>query len=447
MKNEVRYLMTQKQLNRYQVISQVIEGSLSVVDAAARLNISDRQVKRIKKGVLAQGPSFLIHKNSGSRPTHAFSDDFVKRIVNLKLSDPYKSANFLHFSELLAEHEAIAISYSALYSILTNAGVKSPMKRRKSKAHHRRKRKAQEGLLVQMDATPFDWFGDGTVRSIHGAIDDATGKILGLFMTKNECLQGYFEVTRQFILANGIPVYIYADRHTIFLSQKRSKLSIEEQLAGKTIPDTQFGRALKELDVTIIPARSPQAKGRVERLWSTLQSRLPVEFKINGITTPEQANTFLASYIKLFNDKFAVLPVNSISAFKTVSDSLNIDHVLCVKHKRLVDNGAVFSYYNKHFKILCTGSQNVPPKARIDVLLSPKFGVKAHYKGAFFDTVPFIKPKRLTNIPTKTPRTYHSLPDTHYLKRGHDNVPKISFAETDREILDMLEDIFFSKYA
>lgn len=439
--------MNQRQLNRYQVICQVIEGSLSVVDAATRLNLSDRQIKRLKKGVLLEGPEFLIHKNTGSQPVHALSDDFAKRIVELKLSEPYKNANFLHFLEILAEHEAITISYSALHSILTNAGVKSPMKRRKLKAHHRRKRKAQEGLLIQMDATPFDWFGDGKIYSLHGAIDDATGKILGLFMTKNECLQGYFEVTRQIILINGIPVNIYADRHAIFLSQKASKLSVEEQLAGKKIPETQFGRALKELDVTIIPARSPQAKGRIERLWGTLQSRLPVDFKINGITTPEQANAFLVSYIKLFNEKFGVSPINCVSAFRPVPEGLNIDHVLCVKHQRSIDNGAVFSYYNKHFKIVCTGSQNVPPKAKIDVLLSPIFGVKAHYKGVFFDTIPFIKPKKATNAPTKTPRAYPPLPESHYLKRGQDNVPKISFAETDREILDMLEDILFSKYA
>jgi len=174
----------------------------------------------------------------------------------------------------------------------------------------------------------------------------------------------------------------------------------------------------------------------------------PVEFKINGITSPEQANIFLISYIKLFNEKFGVSPTNSVSAFRSLPDDLNIDHVLCVKHQRLIDNGAVFSFYNKHFKIICAGAvQHIPPKSKIHVLLSPVFGVKAHYKGVYFDTVPFIKSKKMATTSQKTPRTYHSLPDTHYLKHGKDNAPKISFAETDREILDMLEDILFSKYA
>jgi len=439
--------MTQEQLNRYKIISQVIEGTLTIVDAAARLSISDRQVKRLKKGVIEYGPEFLIHKNTGRQPVHAFSDDFTNKIIVLKLSEPYIDANFMHFSELLAERENIKISYNALYSILTNAGIKSPMKRRKTRSHHRRKRKAQEGLLVQMDATPFDWFGDGIKRSIHGAIDDATGKVLGLYMTENECLQGYFNVTKQIIMNDGIPVSIYADRHAIFLSQKASKLSIDDQLAGKQIPDTQFGRALKELKINLIPARSPQAKGRVERLWLTLQSRLPVEFKINGISSINQANDFLASYIILFNEKFAVTPTDAVSAFRSFPDEINIDHILCVKHQRIVDNGAVFSYYGKHFKVICDGSSNLPPKAKIDVLISTFFGVKVHYKGIFFETIPFIKSKKNSAKPDKNQRIYQPQPDNHYFKHGKDGVKKLTYSETDSEIMAMLEDILFTKYA
>lgn len=439
--------MTQKQLNRFAAISQVLDGTLSISDAAARLNLSNRQVIRLKNGVSIHGPEFLIHKNSNRQPIHAFSDEFINKIVALKLSEPYKDANFLHFMELLAEHEAINISYNALYTILTDAGIKSPMKRRKTKQHHRRKRKAQEGLLIQMDATPFDWFGNGTTFALHGAIDDATGKVVALFMTKNECLQGYFEITKQIILNHGIPVTIYADRHTIFLSQKASKLSIEDQLAGKQIPDTQFGRALKELEINLIPARSPQAKGRVERLWLTLQSRLPTEFKLHGISSLDQANEFLACYINLFNEKFAVTPADSVCAFRTFPTGTNIDYILCVKHQRIIDNGAVFSYYGKHFKVISVSSSTIPSKAKIDILISPWFGVKAHYKDIFFDTVPFIKPKKINTKSEQSQRVYNPQPDNHYFKHGREDVKKLSYAESDSEILAMLEDILFSKYA
>ncbi|MBU2704255.1 hypothetical protein Ga0466249_005415, partial [Sporomusaceae bacterium BoRhaA] len=122
--------------------------------------------------------------------------------------------------------EGIKISYSSLYTLLTNAGIKSPKKRRRFKPHRRRKRKPKEGMLIQMDATPFEWFASKDKFALHGAIDDATGKIVGLYMTKNECLHGYWEVIRQCILSHGVPVGLYTDRHAIFLSTLAGKLSI-----------------------------------------------------------------------------------------------------------------------------------------------------------------------------------------------------------------------------
>lgn len=284
--------MSQEQLKRYTVIQKSLEGIITVKEAAEVLNLSERQVIRLRKGVMENGPAALIHKNKGRKPIHAVSVDLKDKIVSLKLSENYKEANFNHFKELLERNEGIRLSYSSIYNILTSNGIKSPKKRRRFKVHKRRKRKTQMGLLVQMDATPFEWFGDGIKFSIHGIIDDATGKVLGLYMTKNECLQGYFEVTRLMLENFGIPVSIYSDRHAIFLSTKAGKLSIEEQLEGKVCNDTQFGRAMKELGITIITARSPQAKGRIERLWNTLQSRLPVEFKLANIKTMEEANAF-----------------------------------------------------------------------------------------------------------------------------------------------------------
>lgn len=203
----------------------------------------------------------------------SISDETKEKIIVLKQSDTYKDANFMHFMELLSEHEGITISYSCLYSILTKSGIKNPKKQKEFKSHRHRQRKSQEGLLIQMDATPFEWFGTDEKFTLHGAIDDATGKIVGLYLSKNECMQGYFDVTRQILENHGIPASIYADRHAIFLSPKASKLTIEDQLAGKLVNDTQFVRAVKELGITLIPARLPQVKGRVERLWMTLQNK------------------------------------------------------------------------------------------------------------------------------------------------------------------------------
>lgn len=254
-----------------------------------------------------------------------------------------------------------------------------------------------------MDASPFDWLSSGENFSLHGGIDDATGKVTALYLTKHECLQGYFETVRFMVLNHGIPISIYSDRHSIFQSPLTDKLSIEDHLAGKRVNPTQFGRAMNELGVTIIPARSAQAKGRIERLWETLQSRLPVEFKRHRIKTLDEANEFLTTYVQKFNDRFAVEPENAESAFRPIPFNLCIDSVLCIVQRRSYDSGGVFSFYSKQFKILQTKElPALPKKARVDVLISPHFGLKVSYKGAVYDTIPYLKPKRQKTVAPPT---------------------------------------------
>lgn len=449
MKNEVYYLMSQVQLTRFSVITKLIDGHITVKEAAESLDLSERQVKRLKKGVMQDGAAFLKHKNSDRKPQHAFSNEFVKNIINLKESDIYKNANFKHFQELLEEHEHISISYAALYEILKNAGIQSPKKRRRFKPHRRRKRKSQEGLLIQMDATPFEWFCTNDKFALHGGIDDATGKIVGLYMTKNECLHGYFEVVKQTICENGTPISIYADRHAIFLSQNASKLSIEDQLAGKIVNDTQFGRAMKELGITLIPARSAQAKGRVERLWETLQSRLPIEFKIAGVKTVDEANDFLSTYIDKFNQQFSIEPEDTESAYRALSPSIDLDNVLCVKIIRTIDNGAVFSLYNRSFKVLEDQTSDIlpPRKSKVFVLINPIFGIKVQYEKTIFEVINYIKTSKVTESSKPKKKKSWTPPDSHYYKYGHTLMKKFNYEESDQEVLRILEDIFLKRYA
>jgi len=448
MGNEVRYLMSQEQLKRYTVIQKTLEGTMTVKEAAEVLDLSARQVIRLRKGVKENGVAALIHKNQGRKPAHAIPEELKQKIINLKMSDVYKDANFKHFQELLDRVENIKLSYSALYGILSGAGIKSPKKKRRFKPHRRRKRKPQIGLLIQMDATPYDWLGDGNNYTLHGAIDDATGNIVGLYMTKNECLQGYFETCRYMILNFGIPVSLYCDRHAIFLSTKAGKLSIEEQLAGKVCNDTQFQRAMKELGVTIIPARSPQAKGRIERLWNTLQSRLPVEFKIAGIKTIGEANEFLKGYIHEFNRIFPVEPQNAESAFRPLPEGVDLDCILCVKQKRKADNGGVFSFYGKQFKIIQKENQpSIPAHTTVNVFISSITGVWVEYNGRIYETVPFVKPKKsAAGDSPKEPKSTYRPPDSHYYKYGQSLFKPVTFEESDREILEMLQEIFLGKY-
>ncbi|MBP2661168.1 MAG: Integrase core protein [Firmicutes bacterium] len=449
MKKEVHYLMSQTQLNRFSVISKVIEGNITVALAAETLGLSTRQILRIKKGVIQDGVAALLHKNTNRKPAHTLNPILADQIIALKQSDTYQNANFQHFKELLEQHEKITISYSALHTLLTSTGIKSPKKRRRFKPHRRRKRKPQEGLLLQMDATPFEWFGSNCKYSLHGAIDDATSKVVGLYLTKNECLHGYWQTTRQCLLNYGIPAAIYADRHSIFLSQNAGKLTIEDQLAGKVVNDTQFGRAMSELGIHLIAARSAQAKGRVERLWETLQSRLPVEFKLANISTIEEANEFLLSYIDQFNQRFSVEAANLQSAYRPLPDTVDIDTILCIKLTRSVDNGGVFSFYNRQFKVL--PKENAPlilPKAKILVLISPAFGVKVQFKQTIFDVLPYINGKSANKIKTTIKQREKVSPsDNHCWKFGQQLKPKLTYEDNDFAILAMLQNIFLSKYA
>jgi len=441
---EVTLTMTQVQINRYHVVMKSLEGRMTVAEAAAAMGLSERQVKRLRNGVRAEGAAFLVHKNK-TKPSMRVTPEGVKQtIVRLYRSDMYKGANFLHFSELLAEREGIVLSYSTIRNVLTAAGEESPKKRRRFKPHRRRKRKEQEGLLIQIDATPYEWFGGRVKFALHGGIDDATGKITGAYMTKHECLHGYFETIRRTVEQHGVPIAAYTDRHSIFRSQNTDRLTIEEQLSGKSANDTQFGRAMKELGINLILARSAQAKGRIERLWETLQSRLVIEFRIRNIKTPHEANAFLTEYIPNFNKQFAVEPEQTEQAYSPLSPDLNIDLILSVKETRTVDSGGVFSFHKKQFLIT---SGDVPKKAKIDVIASAVKGIIVLYKENTYDIVPFISPQKANKPNPGTDRQIVPPDENHYWKTAYKNIPLYSSDLKNAEIQKMLNDIFLSKYA
>ena len=438
--------MTKEQLNKYEVVNRANAGLITVNEAAEALGLSTRQIKRLKKKVREEGAAAIIHKNTLRTPSHAIPEDTKNEILNLKSSEIFKKCNFTHYQELLSEHYGIDISYSSLYLLLTGNGIQSPRTKRRFKPHRRRKRKAQAGLLLQTDATPFAWFsGDKKSYALHGAIDDATGQVTSLYITKNECLHGYFEMLRRTVLNFGIPVSMYADMHTIFQSPNKRKAEIDSKL---NVNDTQFGRALKELKVQLIAARSPQAKGRVEKLWDTLQGRLPVEFAIHGITTIDAANDFLKTYPYAFNSVFAVEPENADSMFHRIPCGLNINYILCCKEKRVIDAGGVFSYNNRSFKVIETISSGIIPKgAKINVLTDPVFGIKAEYRNIVFDVLPFVPPKRKKATPEKEHAPRKPIPDSHYFKYGQKFVPKLYYEDSDSEIIAMLENMFLEKIA
>jgi len=380
-------MLKQKDLKRATLIEACIKGKCTVKQVALALGISERRVKQIKKEVKENGIKSIQHGNRGRKPKNTISDETINKILELRHSYEYELSNFKHFQELLKEHENINISYSALYHILKNAGIKSPKKHRKSKLHHRRKRKEAEGMMLQADATPFDWFENGEHYSLHGFIDDATGKITGLYMCKNECLLGYLEVLRQTIETYGIPISLYPDKYSVFFPPKKvnDHITIEEQLSGREKGITQFGRIVEELGIEMFAASSPQAKGRIERLWETLQSRLVTEFRINNITTIEKANEFFKEYIPKYNNKFSICPSSSKSVYLKIPKRYDLDELLCVRFERRIDNAGVFSLNNSKFQVL---DRNLPPKTKVEIYLSQKIGLRVKSKNKIYDVEP-----------------------------------------------------------
>lgn len=380
-------MLKQKDLKRATLIEACINGKCTVKQVAYALGISERRVKQIKKEVKENGVKSIQHGNRGRKPKNTISDETRKKILELRSSYEYEVSNFKHFQELLKERENIEISYSALYNILRSAGIKSPKKHRKTKLHHRRKRKEAEGMMLQADGTPFDWFENGEKFSLHGFIDDATGKITGLYMCKNECLLGYLEVLRQTLENFGIPISLYPDKYSVFFPPKKvsDHLTIEEQLSGRQKGITQFGRIVEELGIEMFPASSPQAKGRIERLWETLQSRLITEFRINKITNVEEANKFLPEFINKYNSKFAVESTSKSSVFLKLPKRYNLDELLCVKFERSIDNAGVFSINNSKFQIL---DRNLPPKTKVQIYLSQKIGMRVKVNSKIYDVMP-----------------------------------------------------------
>ena len=434
---------SQKRLNRIGVINRFIDGSISRSEAAKLAGCSERQVTRIAKEVKDLGDGACLHNNTGNGNASKTDEEVKKAILEIYSRPEYNQVNFLHFKDSLLERHGISIAYATLASILKNEGNESPKKHRPITTHRRRERKPMEGELLQIDATPFDWFRNGRTYSLHGAIDDATGKPVGLYICGNECRLGYFEVMRQCLTGPGVPLSLYSDRHSIFRVAKTDNLTMEELLEGKDVKLTQFGRAMDDLGVNIIYARSAQAKGRVERMWETIQSRLPVELALEGITSVEGANKYLEDrFIPYFCEKWAVEPEGG-SVFVPLRDDIDIDTILCVKELRSTDNAGVFSLGGRAFQVVDAGFPLIPKGRKIEVLTGLRVGIKVRYQGRVFDTVRYLRPAR-KNAGAKPPRKKNQTVVEPHLVHGSPDWRKVWHAEDYELSLKFLYDMFLS---
>lgn len=392
-----RLSLSREELKRYTVVKQVMDKKLTTQEAAQQLGISTRQVFRLKNKVLQEGETGVVHKNRGRKPAHAISNELREKILGLFSSDRYHNCNDHHFAELLAKHERIEVSPATVRRIRCEAQIKPKRRRRPSKAHRPRERRSQAGMLVQMDASPHRWLeGRAESMSLHAAIDDATGKVVSAVFREQEDLKGYFIITQQMIEREGIPMSLYSDRHTIFRS-RNEKQTIEQELAGEPVPLSQFGEALQELGITHIKAMTPQAKGRIERLFQTLQDRWMVELRIRGINTIEEANRVLPELVNEHNEQFAVEPRDAESAFVPLQANQSLDQILCYREKRTLGPGETISFKGKTYKIQSTEQkQSIPLKTRVDVRQTLNGDLLVWHKGTRYPLQETAKPKPQT---------------------------------------------------
>lgn len=338
---EERVALSPKELQRVRVIGLLADGRISNQEAAERLGICGRQIIRLKKKYAEQGDVGLIHGNRGRAPKGRIGDDVRSLVLGL-YQEKYYDFNFSHFTECLNEKEEVRISRNSVARILNAGGVRSKKSvRRRGKLHQSRLRRTAPGMLWQTDATEHEWFGkDNGYMTLHAYIDDATGIVVGAYFTKNECMAGYVEALRQGIERYGLPMEIYSDRHTILRSPKAGEGEDDDK---KGQPLSNFGKGLKDLGIGQIFAMSPEAKGRIERLWETLQDRWTCELRRLGIETIEEANKVLPLLLDEHNKKFAV-NAQEADVYVPLPGEIDIAFMFAYRSTRKTDNGGAISY-------------------------------------------------------------------------------------------------------
>jgi transposase len=358
-------ILTMKEQHKLKMVIDYEAGKVRAQRAGELLGISKRQFRRLVAAYRQKGIAALAHGNRGRTPANRISEQVRQEILRLA-KETYQDYNDCHFTEELAEQpEPIVVSRSTLRRIRRAVGQGSPRKRRAPEYRSRRERYPQAGMLLQTDGSRHDWLeGRGPWLTLVGMIDDANNEVPGACFREEEDAAGYFLVLQQVCQHKGIPQAVYADQHTIF--QSPSQPTVEQELYGE-LPRTQFGRLVDELGIQLIAARSPQAKGRIERLWGTLQDRLVKELRKAGANDLQSANRVLAAYLPKFNARFQVEAAQSGSAYVPWPEEHHPAGYFCFKYTRTVTNDNTISF-NKHRLQIPAGPQRKSyAKAKVEL--------------------------------------------------------------------------------
>lgn len=339
-------MATQEELRRLHVIERVLEKGLKQVEAAEILSLSCRQIGRMVKRVKKEGQRGIVHRSRGRPSNRKIADQFKEKVIQLYRKG-YPGFGPTLACEKLLERDGVRISDETLRVWLLESG---DWKRTRKRKKHRqwRERKKHAGELVQIDGSHHAWFEDrGEPCVLMGYIDDAKGNAFGRFYD-HEGTMPAMDSFRRYVRKYGLPLKVYLDGLSTYKST--AKPTIQEQLEGVE-PLSEFERALKELRVEVSHAHSPQAKGRIERLFRTFQDRLIKEMRLKGIRTIEEGNRFLAEYLSVYNKRFSVRPREKEDLHRPLPKGLDLNAILCIKTERTVRNDFTVAHNRKLYQI------------------------------------------------------------------------------------------------
>ena len=369
----------QKQLRKSIYIPLCCQGKLTNLQAAQKIGIAPRNVLKLKNRYKLIGDKAFI-RASHPKKSIKYNSQFVELIINL-YHKYYEGAPFAAFWRGLRDIENIQIPLPTLRYLMKKHNVKSgneyaPKKKVK---HESRIERASSGELLQMDASKHDWFMNGTYTNLHGGIDDATHTVTGLYFCDNECRLGYNEVLKQTFQNYGVMEAVYIDRHSAFVATPRHK-TLEERLEYEKSSDTHFNELCKKLNIEVILALSAEGKGRIERLWGTLQNNLPFVFRRLGIQDNQSANEFLKEWLPRFNSEFAVRSRSPLSRWHKLPRRFNLEYELSLKIPRRTDSYGVFLFHEHYFEVVAPRRSHI----KFTLCLSESFGIRAFYNGTFY---------------------------------------------------------------
>lgn len=342
------FVMKRREINRFAIIDKVIKKELKQIDAADVLKISDRQVRRLVAAVRARGEIGIIHGLRGKKSHRRITDKIRNKVLDL-CREQYEGFGPLFASEKLAERDGIRVSKETLRQWMITDGLWQVKKERKKKHLQWRERKAHYGQMLQMDGSHHAWLEKrGPKLALMGQIDDATSQVSARFYEYEGTIPA-MDSMKRYVQKNGIPASVYLDKHTTYKSW--AKQSIDEELECQKVL-SQFGKACAKIGIEVINANSPQAKGRVERLFRTLQDRLVKELRLANAKTLEEANAVLEKVLVGFNKRFSVIARESGDLHRRIPRGINLDEVFSIETSRALRNDNTLVHHKKWYQSL-----------------------------------------------------------------------------------------------